>query len=790
MPAYKTIFKKLISVMLIPVLTLTVTACGTKYSEEVQMLPKEIREYTDILSNPWTISKDEPTELSGWEVVQYVPVEESESFGYFKSTAYTDKYFYTEQYYETMHSLDAVDREIEILRIDLDTMAGTRTYLKFSDFDWTRNGDTPTAEELDERVQKGNEVPACIDAEGDKLILFLIESRVKEEGRGFYKIVLSLDDKTAEISDCTEAVDKLLNIEREYFSIPFAVCGPDGSLCYMDKEERVMKVYDKTGKEIASFDVSALTEYVGKSADGVPIFYEQKGLKEAEFFGVDEGGRRLLFKGEMTADKSAVDCFGNVLMMQGGKLLSWNVKSGEVKSIYRFEGLNISSCQGIMRNGAGEIITCCDEGEGAFFFRLNDDEHPDTVEIKILVRFQDQFIERCASDYERSHPGIKVTLERIESNDELEWAKLAVAIKEGEGPDVILSDRRQLSILKNAGTLCPIDSMLADEVKENVFKCVLKYGEFDGCQYAVSTSAALRMQFAKDDVLRAGSYSLEELMTAYDEYKRAQNGKTIFEYFGYEPPTWMIGGVLCTLGIEHTDFLDMNEYTCNFDSEEFCRVLRFCRENGNDGGESAKSYSSEEAYRKLYSGEIFLWSFSGNLGDYSGIMKQFGTGFHTVDYPYGDGVTAFAECSDALAVSDFSNHKEIAADFINYCFGEKCQVYYATNRWVRKDILRSHVKDAHERIVNTINGPDYAEEPAFVVNAGCTNPLAGKPDGTSYLEEFIAIMDAAVPETVLNDITDIINEESQSYFSGMKTEREAATVIQSRVKIYLEERKP
>ena len=297
------------------------------------------------------------------------------------------------------------------------------------------------------------------------------------------------------------------------------------------------------------------------------------------------------------------------------------------------------------------------------------------------------------------------------------------------------------------------------------------------------------MMFAKDDVLSGKSYSLEELMTAYEEYKKTRNGTTIFEYYGYEPPTWMILGTLCTLGIEHSEFLDMDNCTCNFDSEEFCRVLRFCRENGNKWGESAKHYSSEEEFKKLNGGEIFLWHFTGNLASFSNCMKELGTGFHEVDFTYGDGVAAFAECPDALAISDFSNNKDIAADFINYCFGEKCQVYYATNSWVRKDILRAYVKDAHERIVETPDGPAYAEEPAFVLNAGLVTPLAGKPDGTSYLEEFIELMDSAVPETVLDDITDIIYDETEAYFSGQKTEYEVAKIIQSRVKIYLEERR-
>ncbi len=65
----------------------------------------------------------------------------------------------------------------------------------------------------------------------------------------------------------------------------------------------------------------------------------------------------------------------------------------------------------------------------------------------------------------------------------------------------------------------------------------------------------------------------------------------------------------------------------------------------------------------------------------------------------------------------------------------------------------------------------------------------GRKDGTSYADEFIELMDIAVPGSVYYEIFDIVYEESGAYFAGDKTEQEVAHIIQSRVQLYLDEKK-
>ena len=63
-----------------------------------------------------------------------------------------------------------------------------------------------------------------------------------------------------------------------------------------------------------------------------------------------------------------------------------------------------------------------------------------------------------------------------------------------------------------------------------------------------------------------------------------------------------------------------------------------------------------------------------------------------------------------------------------------------------------------------------------------------KPDGTSYLEEYLAFVENCEPTPYWpQDIRSIIGEEISPFFEGKKSAAEVADVIQRRVQLYLDE---
>lgn len=68
--------------------------------------------------------------------------------------------------------------------------------------------------------------------------------------------------------------------------------------------------------------------------------------------------------------------------------------------------------------------------------------------------------------------------------------------------------------------------------------------------------------------------------------------------------------------------------------------------------------------------------------------------------------------------------------------------------------------------------------------------LAQKPDGTTYLEEYLDFVEGCKPVPYIpQQLKTIVSEESEPFFAGRKEAGEVADIIQRRVQLYLEEKK-
>ncbi len=68
--------------------------------------------------------------------------------------------------------------------------------------------------------------------------------------------------------------------------------------------------------------------------------------------------------------------------------------------------------------------------------------------------------------------------------------------------------------------------------------------------------------------------------------------------------------------------------------------------------------------------------------------------------------------------------------------------------------------------------------------------LTLKPDGSTYLEEYLDFVESCRPVPYIPmQIRLIVQEEAHSFFEGSKGAVETAEAIQSRVQLYLEEKK-
>ena len=121
---------------------------------------------------------------------------------------------------------------------------------------------------------------------------------------------------------------------------------------------------------------------------------------------------------------------------------------------------------------------------------------------------------------------------------------------------------------------------------------------------------------------------------------------------------------------------------------------------------------------------------------------------------------------------------EVACDFLQYLMSDRVQRRIMNTSSVRRDIFTTYV----------VENPGSSEEPKFLSIKGGYTPLTGRPDGSSFLPEYMEIMEGGEPDPwAYKYIRRIISEEAGAYFAGDKSAEEAAEIIQRRVWLYLNE---
>lgn len=782
----KTIYRILFAM----ILTLLMTGCGQeKQQQDVSSEAQRVRkEYKDILSCSWVAPDEEATEQEGWGIVRYIPCINSFSDASFqlsgKEVLIQDDVLYEVLEWENADA-DNFLHCYELKAIDLQTEEQQILVPDLSRLDFRGKLEDALVKELGACLEKRYAWVISFDGSEGNLHMFLPVWDVTWTIQHYYDLALTPKGEVIEVVDYVDSLWTPQERTAGMFRVPGAVCGEKGRVYFFDEELDEIRVVEKEGTVVASLGVKkayqTLLRCIGKNPDGVPIFSYVPEEGEVEIFTVEESGENPIFRGKMIDCKKVVDRFGNVWMLQGKRLMVWNVESGRFHEIYRFEGLENYTCLDMSGNDEGELLLCYDGGGDTFVYRMTDGEHPERKELVLLQSSQDVYTAKCAADYNRTHPDVEIRVEEMDSRDDFAWSKLVENIKAGKGPDLILCRRKQINTLQEAKVICPLESYLPEDVRENVFAGALRFGEFDSRLYAIPFEASLDIFMVDSKNWKDGCWTLGEAMDAYEAWKKENPRGERFESIYYRADSYQLLYDLCLKGIEHSEFLDLQTMTCDFESDGFCRLLRFCLENGDNNENNGFSLTKDEQMDEFMTDRAFTYPMPGGLKAYSYYRKSFGENVHAVGFPSTDMVRSVVFCGGGVALSSLSENKEVAIDFLLSLLSRENQIKYTTN-WIRKDVLKERVKDGQK-------GIQGRETPYFEINAHGRVPLDGRKDGTSYLDEYLELMEGGVSESIQYEIQDIVTEEVKPFFAGEKSEREVAGIIQNRVRLFLEEQK-
>lgn len=385
----------------------------------------------------------------------------------------------------------------------------------------------------------------------------------------------------------------------------------------------------------------------------------------------------------------------------------------------------------------------------------DEERQPLNVTLTYATMSLDQQMERWIFEYNNAHEDCQIEVKVYGEDDyETGLSRLNADIASGEAPDLIDLSDIDVDAYMNKGLFADLSAYI--ENKDDYVANLLRLYENDGKIYGVTPGFRLETLLGKKENFSDNAGWTVEAMEAM--IRRMPEGTVVID--GLEPE-----GLLRTaLFVAMDEYVNWEERTCSFDSEEFLGLLELAATM--DGS------FVDDTEESLGKGTLLLdRAYIGSISDYKSECDMFGGAEVTcVGYPSKEGGRSLIYPYLPIAISDSCANKEQAWQFVNSLLDEKFQSKYIVfNFPIRISTLESKFEDA------------------MTLKEGWGNTAEDLPT-EEQAEELYGMMDTAYGNNQIDEnIWNIIEEEASYYFNNEKTAQEVAAIIQNRVELYLAE---
>lgn len=766
------------------------TGCGLEAAVEGDAGAYEPRERVlyDLASNQWKEQKEAEDGKEPWQYAAYweEPMSKLSEAGMRRTGRWTGVWgtdFYWLESYLGKEEVGPGARKCYLTCLDTLTMESVRTEFRFTGISGEAQGATQElAEELARDLDENWLEITGMDIQNDKICLLAaqMDSETKKIA-GYYVIWADKEGKVESAVDLLPEMKASGMMEDNFL--------PEGILC--DGEGRVyignsglgyFGIFDSDGKFVRTVEppkgAGSGVSYMGRLPDGRPIFgCSDSGGEDTILFACEGAEEKLLYEGRCTiSEQGYPNAYGEILFMENGGLMRWDGATGKCLRLYQDSNLASLSGEAIIEHSGEEmVLVLYDEMNGVTVgVRL---QLGPKIEEEVLTLFwldENQGLKNCIEDYNRKHPGVKIELASRNPEEDMDMAltRLTKQISEGEGPDLMAVPLQHFKLLQGKDMLADLTGVLPKEVEEQIFPGVLRCGMVDGKLYGIVSEAAVNTVAVSGKVWQEDTWNYKDVMDL-TEGDGGPAGK-FADVFGNQSPLELLKFLVVTdVAMGMSSFVDYEQKECRFDSEDFVSILEFSQKYGTASG---GGNSFEEEIKKVQEGKTLAHRFSGNLMGFSRHMAALGEGYKCVGYPTEGEYGGYFECYYCVCVNVNSEKKDLVYDVLGYLLGDSGQRKMGITT-VRKDILSACVED----------GTQSGEGPVFRNGMFLRTPLEGRADGSSFLPEYMEILENGKCVSGYGPVEQIIIEEAAAYFEGDKTAKEAAEIIQNRVRLYLKE---
>lgn len=355
-----------------------------------------------------------------------------------------------------------------------------------------------------------------------------------------------------------------------------------------------------------------------------------------------------------------------------------------------------------------------------------------------------------------------------------------------EGPDIIdmMYCPVGLEELVNAGSLEDLNPYFEKDgeiKKEDYVENAMKAYEVDGGLYGVMSNFGIMTLTGKvSDVGEGTSWTVEEMMALADSLEEGT------ELIPYSTKNGVLQ-MLCTVNDDM--FVDEETGKCNFEDEEFLKILEFANRFPEEVNYDPDGPSDID---KIRNGQLLLLNYSvSSVQQYQQYEGMFGEPINFIGYPTsGESGSMLTPNGTTVAMSAKSENKEGVWEFMSFLLSKERQENLRSANAgfpLRKEALeKQFAKDMEAEYYEDADGNKKEKSKAtWSMGDFSIEVFAAKKEQVDRIRQMI---DTARSNSQMDsDMFNIIQEEAQSYFKGQKSPEEAAALIQNRVQTYINE---
>lgn len=495
------------------------------------------------------------------------------------------------------------------------------------------------------------------------------------------------------------------------------------------------------------------------------------------WFDGEKAGQEL---GRLGDNPSAL-CLGEggiLYCLAGDSLISWDVEKNLKEEIFRLNenGVVLSTDSELFLTDDGDMVLCRMNEGAVLAYVLTEEEIVYDAALRLsYVSGLDEprYLSRYAANYAHVTGGLPVVVEKEQGKYQEDYRnRIFAELAAGKGPDILYLSKEDLQLLAEMGALCDLSDMIPENIKNVMLPAALELGVIDGKKVGFVPQIEFVSLITTNRIWEDASWSLDEFLEVAES---GENWEIMICFLGSE---LYVGTLLDILigDADNTSLLDLEQGISYFNSDTFVRVLELCKKSYQNRNAVT---DGEECIELLKEGNIMAeWRFVTDLSAFSRIMDAYGGDCNFVGYPAEGGSGNYAR-AEYLAVNANTVHMDEIRKFFTYLLDYDRQ-FAVDGCSVRKDVIRDSVLGDSEQGYRM----RISDDPDQMI----VRELAAKPDGTTWLEEYLAFAENCRPEPAIPEqISKIVAEEAAAYFEGDKSAAETADIIHNRVQNYLDE---